>query len=43
MTKKKVPGKVKEAKNLETFYSDWYVEKMAKNFTLQDDENLCIL
>ena len=42
MTKKKVPGKVKEAKNLETFYGNWYVEKIAKNFTLQDDENLCI-
>ena len=42
MIKKKVAGKVKEVKNLETFYCNWYDEKMAKNFTLQDDENFCI-
>ena len=40
--KKKVSGKVKEVKNLETFYCNWYVEKMTKKFTLQDDEKFCI-
>ena len=42
MIKKKVPGKVKEAENLETFYCNCYVEKMAKKFHFQDDENFCI-
>ena len=40
--KKKVSGKVKEVKNLETFYCNWCAEKMTKNFTLQDDEKFCI-
>ena len=39
---KKVPGKVKEVENLVTFYCNWYVEKMAQNFTLQDDKNCYI-
>ena len=39
MCKKKVSGKVKEVKDLKTFYC---VEKMPKNFTLQDDEKFCV-
>ena len=42
MCKKKVSGKVKEVKHLETFYCNLCVEKMAKNFTLQDDQKFCI-
>ena len=42
MSKKKVSGKVTEVKNLETSYCNWYVDKMAKNVTLQDDEKFCI-
>ena len=33
---------MKEVENLVTFYCNWYVEKMAQNFTLQDDENCYI-
>ena len=42
VSKKEVPGKVKEFKNLETCYCNWYVEIKAKVFTLQGDENFCI-
>ena len=42
MSKKKVSGKVTEVKNLETSYCNWYVDKMVKNVTLQDDEKFCI-
>ena len=39
MCKKKVFGKVKEVKNLETFYCNLCVEKMTKT---SDDERFCI-
>ena len=42
MCKKKVSGKVKEVKDLKTFYCNYCVEKMPKNFTLQDDEKFCV-
>ena len=42
MSKNKLSGKVKVVKHLETFYCNLCVEKMAKKFTLQDDENFCI-
>ena len=35
-------GKVKEVKNLETFYCNWCVEQITKNFTLPGDEKFCI-
>ena len=42
MCRKKVSRKVKEVKNLEIFYCNWSVEKMAKKFILQDDGKFCI-
>ena len=33
---------MKEIKNLKIFYCNQCVEKMTKNFSLQDDEKFCI-
>ena len=33
---------MKEAENRKTFYCNYCVEKIAKNFNLQDNEKFCI-